>query len=959
MDRFLRELPGEERRHAVTSAPTVEEPPVGLEERGPEEREWDTVDRRIVRLFRGSNEQTSSDASAASCVRGLTFGRYVVLGELGSGGMGMVLKAYDESLERPVAIKLLHVEIAQRHTDRLRREAQALAKLSHPNVVQVYEVGQHDGQWFIAMELVGGQTLRDWQQTPRRWRESVGVYLHAGAGLAAAHAVGLVHRDFKPDNCILDRAGRPRVLDFGLVGGDVVPSLDVTATEIEAIGIGGGAIESSLTEPGTVLGTPAYMPLEQMRGEGTDARGDQFSFCVSLYEAVYGERPFEGDTMTALQEAVSSGAVRPASKGAGVPGSLRQILLRGLAADPMKRWPSMEQLLAELQRLVVPRRGRWLALSAGLALGLGLIGVGLAADVRQRCTGAREQMDGIWDEVRRHEVEAAILGAEVFYAPDTWERVEQRLDAYADAWVGKHTEVCEATSVRGEQSEDAMRLRMRCLGKRRTSLRASVDVLSTGNAEVAKNAINLVTDLPLLTRCDDLDWLEQQDQRIAPPEDPDMAAEVETLRERLADIVAMERAGRYPEALAKVEVVVQQAEILRYPPLLAEAQYWQGALRDRNGQYAEAEQDLKQAHTLAVEHQHDEIALDTAQALTGVVGSRLARHVEARQWGQMVALPLALRCGEPVELAMSLNNLGLVYWSQGQFDEAKEYHERALTIWEQALGIDHPHVAMGLNNLGSVYWSRGEYGDAEVCYERALAIKEKLLGAEHPNMAYGLSNLGAVHASQGEYEEAEHHHERALKILEKVLGTEHPHVASSLNNLGTVYFGQGRYEEAQWCHERALRIQEQALGTEHPHVAISLSNLGNVYLGRRTHEEAKEHYERALRIREKVLGVDHPRVAYSLVGLAIAVLEMNDPESARAHAERAVSICEEAGVAPEVTAKARFVLAQSLWNNERERARSRALAEQARDALDATKGAGESSVDLADVEVWLATHHVG
>ncbi|MEM9463349.1 MAG: serine/threonine-protein kinase, partial [Myxococcota bacterium] len=313
MDRFLREMPEGRRLHARVSAPTVEESPGGFDDRGLEDGQLErlelksgqlksaqldklehyTVDRQMARLFRdqvglilgdgcpATAGRVSSTVSPVLPVRGRTLGRYLLLGELGSGGMGTVLKAYDESLDRVVAIKLLHSEAAERYTERLRREAQALAKLSHPNVVQVYEVGQHDGQWFIAMELVSGKTLRQWQQTPRGWRECVETYLQVGAGLIAAHRAGLVHRDFKPDNCIVDRVGRPRVLDFGLVGGDAEPVLDVTSEEIEVIGLGGGALESSLTESGAVLGTPAYMPPEQMRGEGADARSDQFSFCVS------------------------------------------------------------------------------------------------------------------------------------------------------------------------------------------------------------------------------------------------------------------------------------------------------------------------------------------------------------------------------------------------------------------------------------------------------------------------------------------------------------------------------------------------------------------------------------------------------------------------------------------------------------------------------------------------------
>ncbi|MEM9459372.1 MAG: tetratricopeptide repeat protein [Myxococcota bacterium] len=1029
MARFLRDMPEGCRSHARASAPTVEESPGKLDDRGledgqqerrkqeggqQEKQELDTVERKMARLFREPEELMWDDDSSAMVdrvlsavspvlpVRGRTLGRYLLFGELGSGGMGMVLKAYDESLDRAVAIKLLHSEAAERHTERLRREAQALAKLSHPNVVQVYEVGQQGEQWFIAMELVRGQTLREWQQTPRGWRECVEIYLQAGAGLVAAHRAGLVHRDFKPDNCIVDKAGRPRVLDFGLVGGDAELALDVTSEEIEAIGLGGGALELSLTESGTVLGTPAYMPPEQMRGEGADARSDQFSFCVSLYEAIYGERPFEGVTMPRLLEAVSLGAVRSAPKGASVPGSLRQILLRGLAAEPMRRWPSMDELLTELRRLVAPRRWRWLALSASMVVGLGLIGVGQAyqADMGQRCTGARDQMDGIWDDARRQEVEAAILGTKVSYAPDTWQRVEQRFDAYTNAWMDKHTKVCEATSVRGEQSDLAMDLRMRCLHKRRSSLRASVDVLADADAEVVENAVTLVAGLPILTRCDDLRWLEQQAQRMPLPEDPDVATEVEVLRERLADIAAMHEAGRYAEALEKVESVLQRGEALGYTPLLAEAQYRRGVLRDANGQYAEAERDLRQAHSRAVEHHHDAVALHTAQSLTYLVGYQLARHTEGQQWGQAVALPLAHRSGEPVEVATSLANLGVVFASQGDYENAwvhqehdlaiKEralgpdhpnvatsltnlgnmfvyqgdyenariHHQRALAVQENALGVSHPYVATSLSNLGLVFFRQGDMANARVYHQRALAINEKAFGPNHPSVALSLNALGFFLNHQGDVESAKAYLQRALVIQEKALGPNHPDVAASLSNLGNVFTSQGDYENAQEHHERALAIKEKALGLEHPYVAKSLSNLGSVHLRRGDYEEAKRYCERALAIWENALGSEHPDVALSLVGLAMVALKMGDSETARENGERAVSIRKDTMVAPQLLAEARFVLAQALWSEKHERPRAHVLAVQARDALATAEDPGESDLDLEEIDAWLVTHRV-
>ena len=333
------------------------------------------------------------------------FKQYVVLGTLGRGGMGVVLEAFDKSLDRKVAIKLLHRDLGGAHSQRLLREAKALARLSHPNVVQVHEVDEVEGQAYVAMELVEGQTLQEWQAERRPWRECVQVYLQAGRGLAAAHAKRLVHRDFKPGNAILDEDGRARVLDFGLVRrsneeavdddedrGGVPSTIEPARTEAQQV----VPLDLSLTDTGTVLGTPAYMPLEQTQGGEADAKSDQFSFCVSLWEAVYGERPFEGATLTELVAAMKDGVVRAVPKGSDVSVTLRKVLLRGLAADPMQRWPSMDALLEQLQRLVAPRARRWVAL--GLTAGLAALGGGLAlgqyVEVMDRCTGAKTQLAG-------------------------------------------------------------------------------------------------------------------------------------------------------------------------------------------------------------------------------------------------------------------------------------------------------------------------------------------------------------------------------------------------------------------------------------------------------------------------------------------------------------------------------------------------------------------------------------
>ncbi|MCA9715539.1 MAG: serine/threonine protein kinase, partial [Myxococcales bacterium] len=267
-----------------------------------------------------------------------TIGRFAVLRRLGEGGMGTVFSAFDEELERRVAIKVLKTGelLSEDAKQRMLREARALARISHPNVVPVYEVGEHDGGIYIAMEYIKGKTLGDWINparnterpgVPRPWEQVVKMFIETGKGLAAAHAAGLVHRDFKPDNVLVGDDGRPRVLDFGLVRAHgkekvVTRSLPSLAESLKGL---------SVTMSGSLLGTPAYMSPEQHNAEEVEAASDQFSFCVALYEGIYGERPFRASTLLDLCEKVNAGEIDPPERSITAPLKLRQAIRRGLS----------------------------------------------------------------------------------------------------------------------------------------------------------------------------------------------------------------------------------------------------------------------------------------------------------------------------------------------------------------------------------------------------------------------------------------------------------------------------------------------------------------------------------------------------------------------------------------------------------------------------------------------------
>ncbi|HEY8377675.1 MAG TPA: serine/threonine-protein kinase, partial [Nannocystis sp.] len=434
-------------------------------------------------------------------------GPFVVLRKLGEGAMGVVYAGYDVALDRKVALKLVRPALVHNPSVRARmvREAQAMARLSHPNVVQVYQVGEHEDGLYVAMEYIDGRTLGEWLRAePRPWQAALRTVCDAGRGLAAAHAAGLVHRDFKPDNVIVDASGRARVLDFGLVqsgaipGGELEEGAESTheAETESTMSAGSATLQASavrwsgrLTEHGKVAGTPAYMSPEQHFGRPVGPHSDQFSFAITLYEALYGDLPFGADSWEAIRQRVQAGMVPTPLPGSRVPWRLYRVIVRALSLEPDDRWPDLATMIAALEH--DPWRSR-----RRVAITVGLLALASAASYgfarRHHAGGSCEvgsaALAGVWDRARAEAVARAFAATGAPFSQDARVHVEAQLDDYARAWVAESRAACEAQAS-GGQATRWLDLRLACLGRRRAHLAELVDVFAAADVAVVEHAV--------------------------------------------------------------------------------------------------------------------------------------------------------------------------------------------------------------------------------------------------------------------------------------------------------------------------------------------------------------------------------------------------------------------------------------------------------------------------------------
>lgn len=780
-------------------------------------------------------------------------GRYVVLDVIGVGGMGVVCTAYDPKLDRKVAIKLLRDGGDRRRmtTGRARmvREAQALAKLNHPNIVTVHDVDVYEERLYIAMEYVEGSSVADWlDDEPHDWPEVVQVFIEAGRGVAAAHEAGITHRDFKPGNVVIGNDRRVRVLDFGLAktgddddASESDPSMAAFDSGIEGIV---DSLNMKLTQAGRSVGTPAYMSPEQLFGLPVDAATDQFSFGVSLYEALYGTLPFADDDAPDFMACVSEGRVRDPPAGTPVPAWVHQVILRSLAAKPQDRFASMEELLDALS--ADPARKRRRAL-----LGVSLVGIGALASVGlwssmapeppPRCTGAEDKIAEVWSKDARAEVEAAFEATQTPYAEHALGRVSSALDDYSERWARHHQAICEATNVRGEQSEALMDLRIGCLDRSRAKVRALVTEFRNADAKLVAAAGAAVGVLGDPGEC----AAEQPDaQRTS---DPERLAEIREVEQDLAAAQGVRLAGRYKRAESLSVAALERAEevdddALKAMVLLnladlhqktrridaAQTEFLDAIRAARAGRqprlealawvgYAITQSSIPEDRALALawfvpaELAMAELA-DPPPVLVGTVlrkrGSVELRNgkLEEARASLEEAVGQLSQADRKNELASALNNLGVALGQLGRYDEAAEPLRRFAAISEELYGPAHVNAAKAQLNLGNVYKTSGDVKAARAAFERALAGYTLAAGDSHPKIAAARLGLAQLADSPAEALDMA---DRAAELLASIKTAASPRdVAAVHNERGKAYLALGEPDRALVALNLALEAQK-------------------------------------------------------------------------------------------------------------------------------------------------------
>jgi tetratricopeptide (TPR) repeat protein len=764
--------------------------------------------------------------------------QYRIEAAVGEGAMGVVYRARDQRLDRDVAVKV-GIAVNPVALDRIEREAKALARLAHPNVVVVHQVGTVGGRVFIALEHVDGGTARDWLDArDRTWQEIVALYAAAGDGLAAAHAAGLVHRDIKPDNILVGSDGRPRIADFGVVGA------------------------ASSTGPAGLAGTPGYMAPEQAAGELVDARADQYAFAVSLWEALFGARP---DPDPGSPERSPR---RP-------PRHLVAALRRALARRPADRWPSLEALVRELRR--GPRRARLAAGGLAVAAAAAATAFALWPSAAAPCGDAAARIADVWNAERRATLVAKVAGAGTTLA--------EALDRRTRAWITTHTAACRATRVDGLASTELLDRRMFCLARRRAELAAVVQTTLAGDAGVLAAAGPFLDGLAHPDGC----LHAAVADGAPPPADPDTRRKIDAALPAIAEAQAAALDRGQLDPLGKAARAVELARASGWPATIAAALALQGQVLEELDRRDEALAVLEEAARVALAAGSDHDAA-FAYVESAKVLADLGRGPEAQRTID-VARSLWERLGRPADVGWRVQH-GVAHLAQvaGKPAELLAAVRAQVALSREAFGDAAVAAANDQFNLSIALLGVGQLDDAAAAADAAIDGYTTALG-DHPTVAKARAQAAIVALRAGKLDPVFDHTMAALATLERWFGPDDPRLVPPLTLLGDVHRQRGEADRARELQLRALAIL-RAKDPASPRIPQLEQNLAITALARGQLAEARERTEAALAAQEARLGPDHLDLVDTLPVLAAVLREGPAPDldASLRHLDRALAI---------------------------------------------------------------------
>lgn len=878
---------------------------------------------------------------------GQTFGRFVVLQEVGNGSVGRVWAAWDPVLNRKVALKVLRNEV--RPVDRaqalLMREAQALARLTHPNVVGVHDAGTERGVAYLAMEFVEGNTFVEWlRRAERPVIEIVHRFAEACEGLAAAHRVGLLHRDFKPSNLLVGTDGRLRVADFGLAAlAQEASGASATPQRI--------ALNSSLTDTGALVGTPAYLAPELWEGHPASSASDQFSVAVALFEALTGAQPFRGDTVAERLASIRAGPQWP-SETPGISRALKNAVMRGLKFNPADRFASLELF----GRALVRFERRWLRLvaigvTAVLLIATGFSGVFWERN-RSRCADLAVQFNDVWDA--RAKADLAEVYAKAAQS-SSFESVASLLDRWTLRWLSAREHTCRAEMSTGLPQ----RASVSCLEEQRRLLAALIEDLHHADPATLRQGQEAIASLPPASLC-------SPNARTAPTAEPEVGQGLAAAKSALV-------LARWEEAETRAQGILKRAQTVGAPGseaaalvVLADVKYHRGTAYEAEAAFREAilkaeraganqpavDAWVRLAYVVGVGEQrfHEGLLLaDFADAIAAVRGDAAQRAELEFTRAQILhekgdfaeALSQSLKAEAALAQAYGANDWrigkaenveGQTLRSLSRFDEALDAFWRAEVHLMAALPVNHYGLFTVRENRAVTLASLGRLDEGEALIREVLEGELAAMPA-HRSVALTYLNLGWVLEKQHLTDEALESYREALRRAQNSFGPNDAVTARVLLNIASLLSRGDQADEALRLQEQALSILTKTLGPEHIDVAEALKGLAMTYAHTGRCREAIPRYEQALTAFEKNLG-DSVALDALLLGLSECWLELKQYGAAQPMLERVVRSGENHRRDPEGLAKAQFMLSRVLVETHANASRAKKLAEQAQEQAD-------------------------